>query len=802
MYLYRVFLFFSVKHISLYDIYYSIDIDQLTFSGHQVIHGDSQRGLWLNAKNVNVSTIMLNGKIVPFLINTEEEIVNIDENYNGPFELTMDFYGNLSESMYGLYYSKEKEGIFVSSHFGPTGARMAFPCVDRPDVKSRFKLTLNIPEDYEGVSNMPAVSAEIQSGRKIISFDVTPPMSTYLLYVGAGKYDVLKEKYGDKPLYLTSSRGKFVQTELPLAIASQTIKFYEHYFDIEYSLPKLHLIAVPDFAFGAMENWGAITFREIRLMIGEDTSLSIMKIVDQVISHELAHQWFGDLVTMKWWDDIWLNESFATFMSYKAMESKHSDWDIMREFVTEEMGGALTGDSLRNTHPIHVDVTSPDDIQQIFDEISYGKGASILRMLEGYVGPEPFRQGVIQYLNKHEYSNAEGHELWESIEKTSEKPVAKIMDAWIGQPGYPIIEATINGNNLKLRQTRFFLDGSSDQALWPIPVNVQYSSGVQEYLMKNETMDIPLKEFQHLNPQRTGFYRIRYDEETWQIVLGNIEFVDVISRWGFISDAYALYLGRQNDLNHLILILQTFMHDGSFIVRNEITKIISQLHNILINSKRIDDFAIEYLNVQLEELSDYKDDESINTTVIRGRIQTALSLVDLTYASKLSSSFNEFMNVKPDGRLAVAIGYARTMKDFEGLRKMYLKTAVDEDRVKILTAMGHLTGEAMMQKGFEFIYSKDVKKQDFFALINAALTEDRNRPYILKNIDKILETMDNFFAGTGMTSRFLEVMIPYLGLYNETAINKYISRTNKASWDKGIKKGLEYLNIYQHANGK
>lgn len=802
MYLYSVFLFLSVKHISLYDIYYSIDIDKLTFSGHQVIRGDSEGELWLNAKNIKISTIMLNGKSVPFLVNTEEEMIKVVENYNGPLELTLDFSGSLSESLSGLYYSREKSGIFVSSHFEATGARMAFPCVDRPDVKSKFKLTLNIPEDYDGISNMPAVSTENQSGRKIISFDETPPMSTYLLYIGAGKYDILEEKYGDKPLYLISSRGKFVQTELPLTMASQTLKFFEQYFGIEYALPKLHLIAVPDFAFGAMENWGAITFREIRLMIGEATSLSIMKMVDEVISHELAHQWFGDLVTMKWWDDIWLNESFATFMSYKAIESKHSDWEIMGEFVMDEMGGALRGDSLRNTHPIHVDVKSPDDIQQIFDEISYGKGASILRMLEGYVGAEPFRQGVIQYLNKHRYSNAEGHELWESIEKTSDKPIAKIMDAWIGQPGYPVIEVTKNGSSLKLRQTRFFLNGSSDQALWPIPINVQYSSGMERYLMKNETMDIPLKEFQYLNPQRTGFYRVKYDEETWQIVSGNMKGVDVLSRWGIVSDAYALYLGGQNDLKHLIQTLRTFMHDESFIVRDEITQIISQLHNILSNSKPIDDFAIEYLSAQLEKLNDFNESESVNTTVIRGRIQTALARVDLTYASKLSSSFKEFMNIKPDNRLAVAIGYARSVKDFEGFRKMYLKVTADEDRVKILTAMGHLTGDEMMEKGFKFINSKHVKKQDFFALINAALTENFNRPYLFKNIDKILETMDNFFAGTGMTSRFLEVMIPSIGLYNETGINNYVSKTNKAAWNSGIKKGLEYLNIYQHANGR
>jgi len=365
-----------MKDISLYDIYYSIDMENLTFSGRQIIHGETEGDLWLNASGMDISSITLNGRTMKFSVDPDEQTVSLDEKYEGHFELGIEFSGKLSESLSGVYYSREKSGFFVSSQFAPTGARMAFPCVDNPNFKSKFRLTLDIPDDYDGISNMPPTSTEVQSKRKIIRFYETPPMSTYLLYIGAGRFDIMERRYADKPLYLISSRDNIPQSELPLTMASDSLKFFEQYFGIDYALPKLHLIAVPDFALGAMENWGAITFREIWLMISKDTSLSTMKRVDIIISHELSHQWFGDLVTMKWWDDIWLNESFATFMSYKVLDSKHPEWEIIGDMVTDQTGGAMQGDSLRNTHPIHVDVRNPEEIEQIFDEISYGKGSN------------------------------------------------------------------------------------------------------------------------------------------------------------------------------------------------------------------------------------------------------------------------------------------------------------------------------------------------------------------------------------------------------------------------------------------
>ena len=263
---------------------------------------------------------------------TEEELV-LDEKFSGNFTLEVHFSGKISDGMSGIYYSKEKDYIFVSTQFEATGARFALPCVDRPDFKAKFSMTLHVPSDYEAISNMPVDKVQESDGKKTFHFMETPKMSTYLLYIGAAKYDHLEEKYGKKSVYLTAAKGKFKLTDIPIQMAVGSLEYFEKYFGINYELPKLHLIAVPEFAFGAMENWGAITFREIELVISESTSSVIKKRVDLVIAHELAHQWFGDLATMKWWDDIWLNESFATFMSNKALENRHPDWEAMSDFI-------------------------------------------------------------------------------------------------------------------------------------------------------------------------------------------------------------------------------------------------------------------------------------------------------------------------------------------------------------------------------------------------------------------------------------------------------------------------------------
>src|SRR6266550_3107179 len=330
------------------------------------------------------------------------------------------------------------------------------------------------------------------------------------------KLEEVKDRFNGVDYIVATVPGKSSGAKYPLGVARDSVKFFESYFGSKYNLPKLHLIAVPEFAAGAMENWGAITFREIVLLVDKDSSIRIKKQVAEVIAHEISHQWFGDLVTMKWWDDLWLNESFATFMAYKATDSIFPQWTVWQDFVRGETAGALERDSLVNTHPIEVKVNSPSEIEEIFDDISYGKGASIIRMLEAYAGEDHFMRGVRSYLEKYKFSNAAGEDLWNQIEHVSKTRVKAIMNEWIRKPGYPIVNVKLDGKKLMIRQERFLLNGSQEQSTWPIPITLKINGREQKLLMERseESIHVPdgvdsLK----LNLEETGFYRVHYSRQ-------------------------------------------------------------------------------------------------------------------------------------------------------------------------------------------------------------------------------------------------------------------------------------------------
>jgi tricorn protease interacting factor F2/3 len=285
---------------------------------------------------------------------------------------------------------------------------------------------------------MPIESETTQGETKIVTFKKTPKMSTYLLYLGVGKFIQEKSRHGGTELYAAYADRPTskINTEFSFDATRKVLDFYESYFGIPFQLPKLHNVAVPEFAYGAMENWGAITYREILLHVDKDTSIRARKSVAHVIAHEIAHMWFGDLVTMRWWDDLWLNESFATFMDYKSTNMAYPEWKVWQDFVRTSTSGAMGRDALTKTHPIMAKVHDPEEIEELFDEISYGKGASILRMIEAYIGSENFKKGVAQYLQKFRYSNASGHDLWSSLQEASGTEVSRDVQANLANPGH------------------------------------------------------------------------------------------------------------------------------------------------------------------------------------------------------------------------------------------------------------------------------------------------------------------------------------------------------------------------------
>jgi aminopeptidase N len=436
----------------------------------------------------------------------------------GKAVLELAWRGKLSSELRGFYHAEADGQRYAFTDFEPTEARRAFPCFDEPAVKARFQMTAVIDAAHVAVSNGPIVREQLdrEHGRKTVVFGETPPLSTYLVALAVGPLVEVHTQAGRVPLAVYTTPGKAALGRYALAEAAHLMPFFERYFGIPYPYGKLDLVAVPDFEAGAMENAGAIFFRETTLLADEHAAVDQQRRVTVTVAHEMAHQWFGDLVTMKWWDDLWLNESFATWAENRATAAVHPSWEPWLEFRgwREE---ALRSDALTATHPIRAPVTSPEDAHEAFDNITYAKGAAVLRMLERWLGEETFRRGVDDYLRAHREGNATGDDLWRALAAASGRPVADVATSWLDRPGHPLVTATascVHGKTeLALTQER---DGrsASTSAPWLIPLCARTPEGTRCALMTTarETRVVAdrCEPWALANAGEAGFFRVGY----------------------------------------------------------------------------------------------------------------------------------------------------------------------------------------------------------------------------------------------------------------------------------------------------
>ncbi|CAC11446.1 Tricorn protease interacting factor F2 [Thermoplasma acidophilum] len=778
--------------IEKYEIRFDFDLKDFTYTSHERIHlaGD-WKDIKLDAVRLSVDKVTCNGQ--PMRFETGQDTVTVKGSFHDKDVIDIDFHAKVSDTLMGLYLSRTKEGTMITTQFESNGARMAFPCVDHPAYKAVFAITVVIDKDYDAISNMPPKRIEV-SERKIVEFQDTPKMSTYLLYIGVGKFKYATDKYRDIDLILVSLKD--IKSKYPLEIARKSIEFYESYFGIPYALPKMHLISVPEFGAGAMENWGAITFREVALMATENSGSIMKQNAAITIAHEIAHQWFGDLVTMKWWNDLWLNESFATFMSYKTVDSFSKQWDVFADFIRSETGGALRSDSLKNTHPIEVDVKDPDEISQIFDEISYGKGASILRMIEDYAGYEEFRKGISKYLNDHRYGNAEGSDLWTAIEDVSGKPVKRVMEYWIKNPGYPVVSVVKSGNKFRLTQEQFFLDGTRGQGKWPIPLTVMTKSGKKAMLMEESA---EIEDMVKVNVNSSGFYRVSYDGESFETVMKNYSKLSNLDRWGLISDLYAFLISGRVSVDDYLARIKGFFEDSDHLIVEEIASQLTGLYLLKPDSNRIRETAASYLSRQVVALGDKQKGEDDKISKIRGIVTQDLAMVDDHFASDLARKFSTLAE-DPDLALAKSIAAAKAYGISE-LASAADKYTDDEIRVRIIAAMGWCS-PSDLKSVFELIDKGTIRKQDMLYVFSNMPANPKGRDFFFSNIDRIVALMEHAFEGTGYTSRILETAIPYLGLARYEDVKKKAEQIRKPSYNVGINKGLETLEIVRKLYNK
>ena len=751
----------------------------------------------LNSVDLDIRKIAVNGKPVKYRLNSEKEEIVLEGRYNGKVDIDVEFHAKIGESLMGMYQAGSSEHRMISTQFESTGARRAFPCVDNPGYKAVFAVTITIPDGYEAISNMP-VESSVNEGKNIkVTFRPTPRMSTYLLYLGVAKFTKYARKFHDMEIILAGPEGTLGDPERPIKFAEESVGYYEDYFGIKYALPKMHLISVPEFGAGAMENWGAITFREVLLLVNENTSTMVMRRIGEVIAHEIAHQWFGDLVTMKWWNDLWLNESFATFMAFKVMDHEHREWDMWGDFLLSETTGAMMGDSLEQSHPIDADVTDPNSVAQIFDEISYGKGASILRMIEAYVGNENFRKGISRYLKEHSYGNAKGSDLWTAIEKESGMAVTNIMESWIKRKGYPVIEVSGKGNRINMKQKQFRLDGKTTGEIWPVPVTVTGKAGKTSLLMDSQEKDVEMDGFIKLNADQTGFYRVNYSDELFANIMANRNMITKYDRFGIINDLFANTLSGNISLAKYVERIGEFFLETEYIVVQEIASELGSLNNLFHDRKDLRDTSIKFYKNQLKRLGEKKNGEDGNVSILRGSISSYLAILDRDYAEDISKEFNKFETLDPDMSGAVAIAYAVSNNDTDGILKRFRVTKGDENKLKLIMAMGRLTGEKNLEKVMDLIKSGEIKKQDSIRFYGSVIVPWENRSFTLDRLEQIVNSLDEIFVGTGYTSSYLEGAIPLIGIRDRPGLDSVLPKITRSTTERGIKKGMELLTIYR-----
>ena len=663
----------------------------------------------------------------------ESLTILLPKKISGRVKILIEFSGILNDRLVGFYRSKylDKSGkikYLATTQFEAADARRAFPCVDEPEAKATFDITIIAEKHHTAISNMNLVSKR-QMGSKIeYKFARTPIMSTYLLYLGVGEFEFLTSKQGKVQYRIVTTKGNSKKGRFALDLCKRLVASYEKYFGIKYPLPKLDLIAVPDFASGAMENWGAITFRETILLYDPKTSSTQTKqFIAEVVSHELAHQWFGNLVTMKWWNDLWLNESFATFMATKFVDRFYPKWKLWDQFLEDTMNTAMGLDALHSSHPIDVKVKLPSEIREIFDAISYDKGGCVLRMLEHYVGEDKFRQGLRAYLKKYSYQNAKGDDLWNEIGKAARMPVRAMVNSWIGQVGFPLVEVQTKNSTLILNQKRFVLEKKGKQnGLWYIPVSIKSGKKTitklvtkqQEYLRFNAN-DIVV------NSGRSGFYRVKYSQDLLynlksMIVAKEISHVD---RWAAQNDLFALCVSGDEQSKTYLEFANAYENEDDYIAISNVASNLFSLYLRTIDepfSYMIKNIAHEFFKKVFYRLGwDAKKNEPHTNALLRAQVIGALGRLDdgeiIDEANKRFVKYvKDSSSLNPDiqGTVFSIAAWNGDLRTYAKLLALYRKAKSQEEKMRFLSAMCSFKDPKLLLMTLKFSQTDEVRSQN------------------------------------------------------------------------------------------
>ena len=667
----------------------------------------------------------------------------------GPATVHITYTGILNDEMRGFYLGKDDQGRkYAATQFEATDARRAFPSFDEPDYKATFDITVVTDKGFAAISNQKIASDTPGPGDKhTVRFATTAKMSSYLAALVVGNFEYVEGEADGIPIRVYATTGKKDMGRFALESAQYFLTYFDKYFGIKYPYGKLDLVGLPDFSAGAMENTGCITFRDVLLLIDEKHgSVDLKKTIATVISHEMAHQWFGDLVTMKWWDDIWLNEGFATWMESKPVEAWKPEWNVDLDDVSGA-GGTMTLDSLANTRPIHQAAETPAQIQELFDGIAYGKAAAVLRMLESYLGEDTFRAGVNAYVKQHEYANATAEDFWDTQAKTSRKPVDQIMPTWVKQAGLPIVDvqAQCSGNStsVRLSQQRYYYDKAKfenpgDQ-LWQIPLCLKGSADSApkcELLTKKEdSFTLPGCSTWVLgNAKANGYYRVGYQPEVVHSLASAAETkLTPAERIGLQLDIWASVRVGREPVGDYLAFAQGLQHDRNRAVLEDALGLLHYIGEYLVTDNDRGTYRAwlqQFLTPVMSDIGwEPKAGESDEQRTLRTRVFGALA-----YDARDPQALAEARKIA-DKALANPSSVDRGLAN-ESLRLAALNggpdfydkimAAVKDTKTPELYyayffTLPRFTDQKLLQRTLDFSISPDVRSQDALQLVTGVL---------------------------------------------------------------------------------
>lgn len=583
-----------------YRLFLDINRREKRFTGTVAIKGLAiSQEISLHQKGLEISSVMVAGQALDYRMDEEQEAVHIQLREKGEQLVELAFSGQVTDEMTGVYPSYyrlegEKKEI-ISTQFESHFAHQVFPSVDEPAAKARFDLSLTFDQEEGDIalSNMPEIKVEERLQTGVWTFATTPRMSTYLLAFALGALHGQRTttKQGTQVGVYATRAQDLASLDFSLNIAVRVIEFYEDYFGIAYPIPQCLHVALPDFSAGAMENWGLVTYREVFLLVDDNSSVASRQQVALVIAHEVAHQWFGNLVTMKWWDDLWLNESFANMMEYVAVDAIEPSWNILEDFQSKGIPQALHRDATDGVQSVHMEVRHPDEINTLFDPaIVYAKGSRLMHMLRRWLGDEAFSKGLQSYFQQHQYSNTVGKDLWDSLSAAAGRDVASFMEAWLEQPGYPLVTASLQDDQLILTQQQFFIGDHEDKGrLWLIPLHSNWTGLPatldQEVLVIDGFSELAAKNHGRgpllLNTGNTAHYIIDYQGSLLEAILENVANLDTISKLQLLQDRNLLAESGLGFYADLVPLLKLFQEERSQLVLTAVSQMIVALNRFL-----------------------------------------------------------------------------------------------------------------------------------------------------------------------------------------------------------------------------